>query len=167
MNKKGKVIWFTGLPCSGKTTIAQALIPKIAELGYSADLLDGDVLRNSNFSKGAGFSKEEREKHLLRVGFMASMLSQYSYAICSFVSPFEDVRNEMPIDELVYIKCSAEECARRDVKGMWAKAKNGEIKGFTGYDAPYEEPKNPALVLDTEKLTIDQCVDQIINLLGI
>ena len=158
------IVWFTGIPCSGKTTIAKAVKDK---LGYpEVELLDGDILRGSAFSKGMGFSKEERTLHLGRVGYMASLLSKYGVSVlCSFVSPYEDVRNDLPIDILVHVKASSEVCAERDVKGMWAKAKAGEIKGFTGYDAPFEDPVNPDLVLDTEKLSLEECVDKVVTLM--
>lgn len=167
------IIWFTGLPCSGKTTIAKALDKnldsvwmRLAGLPKMCHVLDGDTLRGSDFSRGIGFTKEDREQHLLRVGYMAKELNTYvPYVLCSFVSPFEDTRKKLPIDLLVYVKASSEECAKRDVKGMWAKAKAGEIKGFTGYDAPYEEPPNPDLVLDTEKMTLKECVDKVLDLI--
>jgi len=166
------IVWFTGLPCSGKTTIAKAVersidtpLTVLGNDGYRmVELLDGDDLRGSDFSKGIGFSKEERETHLLRVGYMAKKLSvRVPYVLCSFVSPFEDTRKKLPVDMMVYVKCSAEECAKRDVKGMWAKAIAGEMKGFTGHDAPYEEPVNPDLVLDTHLTPLKECVKTILD----
>ena len=158
------IIWFTGIPCSGKTTISKAVQEKCFYESLDTELLDGDVLRGSAFSKGIGFSKEEREIHLLRVGYMAQLLSNHGVCVlCSFVSPFEDVRQEINPDITVYVKCSQEECIKRDVKGMWAKAKAGEIKGFTGYDAPFEEPKNPDITLDTTKLSLDECVKTVMD----
>jgi adenylylsulfate kinase len=160
------IVWFTGKPCSGKTTIAKALQVKLDDYAYETELLDGDVLRDSPFSKGIGFSKEEREIHLLRVGYMAQILHKHGIvSLCSFVSPYEDVINKINPHKLVYVKASSEECAKRDVKGMWAKAKAGEIKGFTGYDAPFEEPEYPDLVLNTEELTLEECVDEVFNLI--
>lgn len=154
------VIWFTGLPCSGKTTLAKVLIEKI-----NAELLDGDVLRNSDFSRGVGFSPEERERHLLRVGFLAKMLSKYTDVVCSFVSPSEEVRQKLPVDVMIYVKCPASICSERDVKGMWAKAKLGEIKNFTGYDAPFDPPRNPDLVLETDRQGIDECIEEILKVI--
>ena len=165
------IVWFTGMPCSGKTTICKAVEKKIdtpwtilGNGGKMCHLLDGDKLRGSDFSKGIGFSKEDREKHLLRVGYMAKELSPHvPFVLCSFVSPFEDTRQKLPIDILVYVKASQETCSKRDVKGMWAKAKAGEIKGFTGYDAPFEEPENPDLVIDTDVLTLEESVDKVVD----
>lgn len=145
------IIWLTGLPCSGKTTLARRLV----EL-YGGELLDGDELRAGPFK--TGFSLEERRQHLLRMGYIAELLDKYTNVYCSFVSPYETTRNELPIDVLIYVKASVECCAARDVKGMWAKAKAGEIKGFTGYDAPYELPVRPDIVVDTENYSIENCV---------
>jgi len=156
------IIWFTGLPCSGKTTLAKILVEKL-----NGELLDGDVLRNSDFSRGVGFTPEERERHLLRVGFLAKMLSKYTDVVCSFVSPSESVRQKLPVDVMVYVKCSAEVCAQRDVKGMWAKAKAGEIKGFTGYDAEFDVPENPAIIVETDKETIEESIEKILTQLGV
>jgi len=152
------IIWLTGLPCSGKTTLAEILVKRMG-----GELLDGDVLRNSDFSKGIGFSPEERERHLLRVGYLAKMLGKYTNVFCSFVSPSEEVRKKLDVDIMVYVKCPVEVCSERDVKGMYAKAKAGEIKGFTGYDAPFDPPVNPDIVVETDQNTIDECVEIILN----
>jgi adenylylsulfate kinase len=150
------IIWLTGLPCSGKTTIAEQLV-KIS----NGELLDGDNLRGSDFSKGIGFSPEERERHLLRVGFLARMLSKYTTVVCSFVSPSEEVRKKIGADYMVYVKCPLDVCEARDVKGMYAKARAGEIKDFTGIDAPYEPPENPDIVVETDKQSLGECIDKI------
>jgi len=152
------VIWLTGLPCSGKTTIAKEL-----EKNLLAETLDGDDLRGSVFSQGIGFSKEEREQHLLRTGYLAERLSKYVDVICSFVSPFEDIREKLPIDFLIYVKCPVEVCEERDVKGMYAKARKGEIKGFTGLDAPYEEPIAPDIIVETNDNSLEECVSAILE----
>ena len=152
------IVWLTGLPCSGKTTIARAVVKKLG-----SEFLDGDVLRNSEFSKGIGFSKEDRHRHLMRVGYLAERLNVYNDVICSFVSPYEDTRSKLQIDLLVYINCPVGVCIERDVKGMYAKALAGEIKGFTGIDAPFEEPVNSDLILYTNVLDLDQCVDILIS----
>jgi adenylylsulfate kinase-like enzyme len=162
------IIWFTGIPCSGKTTIAKEVAKRleypVTGLARITESLDGDDLRNTVFSKFSGFSKEGRERHLLRVGYLAQRLERHvSYVLCSFVSPYEELRNRLPIDLLVYVKCGADECARRDVKGMWAKAKAGELKGFTGYDAPYEAPSEPDVVVDTLVLTVDECAAAVLE----
>ena len=167
------IIFFSGIPCAGKTVLAQALADRldpiglgIMETGSIVELLDGDTLRGSNFAKGIGFSKEDRDRHILRVGFLAEKLNQYvPYVICSFVAPYEEVRKQLNVDYMIYVKCPVEECIKRDVKGMYKKALNGEIKGFTGIDAPYEEPVNPDLILETDKFSIEECVDKIIELI--
>ena len=161
------IIWLTGMPCSGKTTIAKRFIEIVDNplaTRKQCELLDGDVLRNSNFSKGIGFSKEEREQHLLRVGVLAEYLNKYvPYVLCSFVSPYEETRAKLPIDLLVHVKAKQETCIDRDVKGMWAKAQAGEIKGFTGYDAPYEEPPRPDLVLETDNKPLAVCTEELLR----
>jgi len=157
---KHLVVWLTGLPCSGKTTLAEIVRDKL-----DCEMLDGDDLRGSDFSKGIGFTPEDRERHLLRVGYLAKRLSRYNDVICSFVSPSEPVRQKLPVDLTVYVKCPLDVCMDRDVKGMYAKAKAGEITNFTGYNAPYEEPKNPDLTLDTAVLSKDECVDRILSLI--
>ena len=171
-NKPYFTIWLTGLPCSGKTTISKALIKKINEdlslnRGRRFVSLDGDDLR-SKLNSDLGFSPKDRNENLRRVGHLAQLFNEKEMnVVCSFVSPTEDLRNEAlkHIDNvfLIFVKCSAEKCAERDVKGMWAKAKAGKIKMFTGYSAPYDIPEESDLVLDTEELTLDQCVDKIIE----
>ena len=156
--KKYLVIWLTGLPCSGKTTLAEIIVKKI-----NGELLDGDDLRGSDFSKGIGFSPEARKQHLLRVGYLAGRLSKYAHVVCSFVSPSEDVRNILPVDLLIYVDCPVKVCAERDVKGMYAKARAGEIADFTGVDAPYEVPQKPDLVVKTHLFSINECVNQILK----
>jgi adenylyl-sulfate kinase len=151
------IVWLTGLPCAGKTTIAEIVAGKL-----KAEFLDGDVLRAQEFSKGVGFSKEERDLHILRVGYLAAKLNTYNDVICSFVSPYAATRQKLPIDLLVHVKCPVEVCIERDVKGMYAKALTGEIPGFTGISAPFEEPVNPDLVLETDKTDIDFCVRTLI-----
>jgi len=159
---KAKCIWFTGLPCSGKTTLALAL----KELIPLSIHLDGDVLRNSVLGKGIGFTPEERRTHLLKVGAMAKiMVDSGATTICSFVSPYQASRDEVRAmfkdDEFfeVFVKAPVEECIERDVKGMYAKALTGEIPNFTGIQAPYEEPLKPNLVLRTDKLSQEQCIE--------
>ena len=159
-------IWLTGMPCSGKTTIAQSLQMELTERNVNAICLDGDDLR-SKLNEDLGFSPEDRKENLRRASHISQLFNDKGIVvISSFVSPTNDLRDKIHSIitniKLVYVKCSAEECANRDVKGMWARAKSGEIKGFTGYDAPFDDPINPDLVLDTEKLSKKECVDSII-----
>lgn len=155
--ERGFVVWFTGLPGSGKTTVAKALMDKLRKAGYRVELLDGDWVRRT-INPDAGFTKEQRRIHLQRVAWIARLLARNGViTLCSFVSPYRDVRSEIrkiigeevPFIE-VYAKCSLEECIRRDPKGLYKRALAGEIKNFTGIDDPYEEPENPELVIDTE-----------------
>ena len=164
---EGVTVWFTGLPCSGKSTIADRVAEILKEKGYRVERLDGDIVRQ-HLTKDLGFSKEDRYENLRRVGFVAKLLTRNGVIVlASFVSPYKDIRNELR-NEIgnfieVYVKASPELCAKRDVKGMWAKAKAGEIKNFTGYDDPYEEPENPDLVLDTENESVEESVEKVLN----
>jgi adenylylsulfate kinase len=155
----GFTLWFTGLSGSGKTTIAHLVGPELDRRGLVVEYLDGDNVR-THLSKGLGFSKEDRDTHIERLGWVASRLTRQGGAvITAAISPYEATRRiarEM-IEEVgtfveVYIKASVEECARRDVKGLYEKAFKGEIKEFTGVNDPYEEPTSPELVVDTEAL---------------
>jgi len=148
-------VWFTGLPCSGKTTLASRLDVVMTMAGCRTFLLDGDIVRRGLCSD-LGFSPEERTENLRRIAHVARMFNDAGVTIlASFISPTEEVRKMIaeiiPEVRFVHVKCSPEECARRDVKGMWAKAKAGEIENFTGYSAPFEEPLDCDLVVDTEK----------------
>jgi adenylylsulfate kinase len=169
---KGFVIWFTGPPASGKTTVASAFVEDLKNMGYRVELLDGDWVRRT-INVGAGFTREEREQHLLRVAWIARLLARNGIIVlCSFVSPYRDTRRkvreivgeEVPFFE-VYIKCSLEECIKRDPKGLYKKALAGEIPYFTGISDPYEEPEKPDLVIDTEKLAPQQGADVLLQFL--
>jgi len=169
---KGFVLWFTGLPCSGKSTIADALFPLLKNEGIKVERLDGDIVRKGKLSDDLGFSKEDRDKNIRRVNFVSSVLSRNGVAVlASFVSPYKRTRNKIRESVTnfieVYVEASAKECAKRDVKGMWAKAKKGEIKGFTGYDDPYEEPRFDKLEihLNTEVETLEESVNKVFNYL--
>ena len=154
----GFTLWFTGLSGAGKSTIANIVGPELEERGRTVEYLDGDVVR-THLSKGLGFSKEDRDTNIERIGWVASRLTRQGGAvIAAAISPYEETRQKARelVEEWgtfveVFIKASVEECARRDVKGLYAKAFAGEIKGFTGVDDPYEEPANPELVIDTEQ----------------
>jgi len=159
----GFTLWFTGLSGSGKSTIAHLVGPALEERGAIVEYLDGDTVR-THLSKGLGFSKEDRDTHIERVGWVASRLTRHGAAvICAAISPYEETRRKVrtmieqygPFVE-VYVKASVEECARRDVKGLYAKAFAGEITGFTGVDDPYEEPSSPELVVDTEEHSAEE-----------
>jgi adenylylsulfate kinase len=153
----GFTLWFTGLSGSGKSTIAHIVGPELDRRGLVVEYLDGDNVR-MHLSKELGFSKEDRDTHIERLGWVASRLTRQGGAvITAAISPYEATRRmarEM-IEEVgtfveVYVKASVDECARRDVKGLYEKAFKGEIKEFTGVSDPYEEPSEPEIVLDTE-----------------
>ncbi len=153
----GFTLWFTGLSGAGKTTIAHLVGPELDRRGLVVEYLDGDTVR-TRLSKGLGFSKEDRDTNIERIGWVASRLTRQGGAvIAAAISPYEETRQKARamVEEWgafveVYIAASVEECARRDVKGLYEKAFRGEIKGFTGVDDPYEPPIDPELVLDTE-----------------
>jgi adenylylsulfate kinase len=154
----GFTLWFTGLSGAGKTTIAHLVGPALEERGKIVEYLDGDVVR-THLSKGLGFSKEDRDTNIERIGWVASRLTRHGAAvIAAAISPYRETRDAAramveqfgPFVE-VFIEASVDECARRDVKGLYAKAFAGEIKGFTGVDDPYEEPLAPEIVVRTEE----------------
>ncbi len=166
---RGVTIWFTGLPSSGKSTLARQLERQFRKWKIRTELLDGDVIR-TNLSKGLGFSKEDRDINIKRVGFVCQLLTRQDVAaIVSVVSPYrqtrESVRRSIGNFVEVYVKTSAAECERRDVKGLYKKARAGEIKGFTGVDDPYEEPLQPEVICETEKETPEQSLDKVIKTL--
>jgi adenylylsulfate kinase len=154
---KGFTLWFTGLSGAGKTTIAEIVGRELERRGLVVEYLDGDVVR-THLSKGLGFSKEDRDTNIERIGWVASRLTRHGAAVLvSAISPYEETRQKArdlveehgPFVE-VFVATSVEECARRDVKGLYEKAFSGEIKEFTGVSDPYEEPANPELRIDTE-----------------
>jgi adenylylsulfate kinase len=152
---RGFALWFTGLPCSGKTTISEIIAKELRDRGLNVETLDGDELRR-NLSRDLGFSKEDRETHIKRVGFIAKLLARNGVAtLAAFVSPYREVRKYLRIEignfVEVFVKCPVEVCIERDVKDMYKKALAGEIKNFTGVSDPYEEPLNPEVVVETDK----------------
>ncbi len=163
-------IWFTGLPCSGKTTIAAGLKDILERSGKKVVHLDGDVVRKG-LNSDLGFSDEDRKENLRRAAHMSQILNENGIMVlASFVSPTNDMRRMVSgiIDELkmVFVTCSLQECERRDSKGMYAKARAGTINGFTGIDAPFEEPED-AIVVDSEKSGPDACIAEVAGRLGI
>ena len=164
---KGFTLWFTGLPCSGKTTLADMVADKLRKIGLKVERLDGDIVRKS-LTRDLGFSKEDRDKNIERVTFVAKLLSRNEVAtLVSFVSPYREARNNARKETTnfveVFVKCSVEVCQQRDIKGMYAKAFAGEIKDFTGISDPYEEPENPEIVVEADKRTESECVEQILS----
>jgi adenylylsulfate kinase len=164
---KGVTVWFTGLPCSGKTTLALKLSAELKKRGILCEDLDGDVTRKY-LSKGLGFSKEDRDENIRRVGFVCSLLTKHgAVTTAAFVSPYRSIRDEIRqmIGNFVevYVKCSLDECIKRDVKGMYKKAIAGEIKNFTGVSDPFEEPLKPELVIDSDKESEDESLQNVLN----
>jgi len=166
MDDRGFTVWFTGLSGAGKTTIAVQLEEVLRQRGKKVEMLDGDVVR-TNLSKGLGFSKEDRDTNIRRIGFVAHLLSRNGVAvICSAISPYREIRDENRalIGDFVevFVKCPIEVLAERDVKGLYKKALAGEIKNFTGVSDPYEDPLNAEVVVETDKETVDGSAAKII-----
>ncbi len=160
-------LWFTGLPCSGKSTLAQLVARELERLGRGVEVLDGDEVRRI-LTKGLGFSKEGRDENIRRIGFVCRLLNKHgAVAIAAAISPYRAVRQEVraTINNFVevYVKASLETCIRRDVKGLYKKALAGEIKNFTGVNDPYEPPLCPELVVETDERTPAACVAQILG----
>jgi len=159
------VIWLTGLSGSGKSTIARWVVQRLADEGVAVELLDGDAIRE--VFPQTGFSKAERDTHVKRVGYLASRLEFHGVTVVvSLVSPYRESRDFVRglCREFVEVHVSApiEECERRDVKGLYARARRGEIKNFTGIDDPYEAPERPELAIDTSRMTVEEAGAQVL-----
>jgi len=168
---KGFTLWFTGLPSSGKSTLARKVEEVLLERGMYVEVLDGDEVRE-NLSKGLGFSREDRDTNIRRIGFVAKVLSRNGVvAITAAISPYRDTRAEMrkAIGRFVevYVECPIDVLTQRDVKGLYKKALAGEIKHFTGVDDPYEAPENPEVLIKSNDETIEQSVAKIIGTLEV
>jgi adenylyl-sulfate kinase len=163
----GLTLWFTGLSGAGKSTIAEVVERELRERGRKVEVLDGDVVR-TNLSKGLGFSKEDRDTNIRRIAFVADLLSRNGVvAITAAISPYREIRDEarrMHGERFVeiFVKASVDECARRDVKGLYEKAFKGEIKEFTGVSDPYEPPVDPEIVVDTENETVEESAGKVL-----
>jgi adenylylsulfate kinase len=163
------VIWFTGLSGSGKSTIANLVADRLRQRGLNVERLDGDSVRD--IFPEIGFTRPERDAHVRRVGFLASKLEEHGvFVVGSFVSPYEEsrqfVRSRCRSFIEVYVSTPLEECERRDVKGLYAKARRGEIQNFTGISDPYEPPTNPELVIDTSGTTVEAAGEQVLAFLA-
>ena len=166
----GFTLWFTGLSGAGKTTITNVLVKELLQRGSKLEVLDGDVVRE-NLSKGLGFSKEDRDTNIRRIAFVANLLSRNGVpVITAAISPYRAIRDEarqMMDDRFieVYAKASVEVCEERDTKGLYAKARSGEIKEFTGVSDPYEEPLNPEITVETADQSPEESAQQILTYL--
>ena len=164
---KGFTVWFTGLPSSGKSTLAMLLEEKLASRNLHVEVLDGDEVR-LRLSKGLGFSKEDRDDNIRRISFVANIITRCgAVAITCAISPYKSIREEARKEigrfVEVFVNCDVDECIKRDVKGLYKKALNGEIKNFTGISDPYEEPSDPEVVVYTAKESEQESVDKIIK----
>jgi adenylyl-sulfate kinase len=163
----GATIWFTGLSGAGKSTIANLVEAELERRGAPVEILDGDVVR-THLSKGLGFSKEDRDENIRRIGFVCNLLSKHGvFSIAAAISPYREIRDEVRAQANgkfleVFVDCPLDECARRDVKGLYAKALAGEIKNFTGVSDPYEAPLNPELTLNTENESAESSAKRVI-----
>jgi adenylylsulfate kinase len=165
--QRGVTIWFTGLSGSGKSTIARALETELRQRGCQLEVLDGDVVR-TNLTKGLGFSKEDRDENIRRIGFVSHLLTRNGVMVLvSAISPYRNARDEVRdrIEDFVevFVDAPLSVCEDRDVKGLYKKARAGEIKQFTGIDDPYEAPLTPEVHCHTDQQNVDESVAQIIG----
>lgn len=169
MSNKGFILWFTGLSGSGKSTLALYLTPILQERGIKVEVLDGDEVR-TNLSKGLGFSKEDRDTNIRRIGYVANLLARNGVcAITAAISPYAHVRDEVRGSAEnfveVYVECPLEVLEERDTKGLYRKARAGEIKNFTGISDPYEAPENAEVVVSTQDSSIEESAQVILDYL--
>ncbi len=170
MNKKGLVVWFTGFSGAGKTTVADKIKEVLENKGIAVQRLDGDLVRQV-LTRDLGFSKEDRDINIERVAFVAELLSNHGVIVlATFISPYrrhrELVKSKANNFVEVFVNAPLEICERRDVKGLYRKARAGEIKNFTGIDDPYEAPENPDLVLHTHQEDVDESAKKVLNYLN-
>jgi adenylylsulfate kinase len=167
---QGFTLWFTGLSGAGKTTLTNALVPQLKARGAQVEVLDGDEVR-TNLSKGLGFSKEDRDTNIRRIGYVSRLLARNGVGvIAAAISPYREIRDEVrgfiegdgAVFLEVFVKASLDALVERDVKGLYKKALAGEIKQFTGVSDPYEEPLRPDLVVETDRETVEESAAKIL-----
>ncbi len=169
VSQEGFTLWFTGLSGAGKSTLANLAALELRDRGHRVEILDGDEVR-TNLSKGLGFSKEDRDTNIRRIGYVCRLLARNGVvAISAAISPYRDIRDEVRRmhDRFfeVFVKCSLDELVRRDVKGLYEKALRGEIKNFTGVSDPYEEPLNPELIVESDRESVEESLARLISAL--
>ena len=168
--QRGATLWFTGLPSSGKSTIAHAVFQRLLDRQLPVELLDGAEVRES-LSRGLGFSKEDREEHIRRMGYVAKLLSRNGViAICAAVSPYRATRDEVRRNTRnfveVYVECPVDVAEARDTDGWYARARRGEVEEFTGVNAPYEPPAAPEVHIHSDRESVDEAATKVIALLA-
>ncbi|MCJ7612180.1 MAG: adenylyl-sulfate kinase [Candidatus Aminicenantes bacterium] len=166
-DQKGVSLWFTGLPCSGKSAIADRLAVILKDKGYRVERLDGDIVRQ-DLTRDLGFSKSDRDENIRRVTFVTKLLARNGvFVLTSFISPYREMRDRAraQVENFmeIYVKTSLETCIQRDVKGMYKKAMAGEIKEFTGVSDPYEEPLKPELVVETDNESLEDSTQKVLR----
>ena len=165
MTNTGFTIWFTGLSGSGKSTLSEVIEQRLKARGRNVEVLDGDIVR-THLSKGLGFSREDRDTNIKRIGFVCGLLTRNGVVcISAAIAPYREARDwarrEIGNFVEVYVKCPLEVCRQRDVKGLYKLVDEGKIKNFTGVDDPYEEPVHPELIIETDKETVEESVTRI------
>ena len=168
---KSCALWFTGLSASGKSTLANALCKQFHEMGIRSYVLDGDNVRHG-LNKNLGFSPEDRRENIRRIGEVAKLFVDAGLIVMTaFISPYredrDNVRRVLEENKFIeiFLNCPVSECEKRDPKGIYKKARSGEIREFTGVSAPYEKPESPEIILETDKMTVEQCVDVLLKYL--
>jgi adenylylsulfate kinase len=166
MNQRGVTVWFTGLSGAGKTTISQVVETRLRAQGYKVEVLDGDIVRQ-NLTKGLGFSKQDRDENIRRIGFVSHLLTRNGVIVLvSAISPYCEIRQEVrhKIGDFVevFVNAPLAVCEQRDVKGLYQKARAGEIKNFTGIDDPYESPLQPEVECKTDVESLSESVDKVL-----
>ncbi len=170
MKQRGVTVWFTGLSGAGKTTISRAVAEKLRSHEYKFEILDGDIVRQ-NLTKDLGFSKEDRDENIRRIGFVSHLLTRNGVIVLvSAISPYKEIRTELKqrIGDFVevYVNAPVEVCEKRDVKGLYKRARAGEIKNFTGIDDPYEAPPDPTVECRTDREKEEESVEKVLQTLA-
>ena len=167
MEQRGFTLWFTGLPSSGKSTIADAVAEALRKRGLKTERLDADIIRK-HLWKELGYSKEDRDENIRRASFLAKLLTRNGIAVLtSFISPYRELRDyarrEIGNFVEIYVKCPVDVCIQRDARGMYKKALAGEIPNFTGVSDPYEEPLNPEVLIESDKESLEESVTKVMT----